>query len=299
MEEKINKKDYQIRRTVFKVFVYTFLVLFALFVLFPFYWMILTSLKTAEATRIAPPELWIAFRDMHFWANYSSAWLAAPYWRYMLNTVLVASISTTGTIITTIFASFAFARLNFKGREFLFMVLISTMMIPGEMFVITNYLTVSQLGWYSPIGSNQSFMQALLALTLPFMTSIFYMFFLRQAFRQIPDELYLAAKVDGTTDWKYLWKIMVPIASPTIITITILSMMGTWSAYVWPKLVTSRDEYRLVTNGLREAYTSLAGYTNFNQSMAAAMIVTTPLLITFIFLRKYIMRGVSRSGIKG
>jgi multiple sugar transport system permease protein len=261
--------------------------------------MILTSLKAFEEVRKSPPDLIIGFKQMHFWANYSAAWLAAPYWRYMVNTVIVASLSTIGTVFTTIFASFAFARLNFKGREFIFMILLSTMMIPGEMFVITNYLTVSRLGWYSPIASNQTYAQALLALTFPFMTSIFYIFFLRQTFRQIPDELYLAAKVDGTKDWKYLWRIMVPIASPTIITITILNMMGTWSAYVWPKLVTSRDEYRLVTNGLREAYTALSGQTAYNEQMAAAMIVTTPLLITFVFLRKYIMRGVSRSGIKG
>jgi multiple sugar transport system permease protein len=145
----------------------------------------------------------------------------------------------------------------------------------------------------------QSHTQAYLALILPFMTSIFYIFFLRQTFKQIPDELYLAAKVDGTSDFKYLRKIMVPIASPTIITITILNAMGTWSAYIWPQLVTNKDEYRLVTNGLREAYTDFSGQTAFNEQMAAAMIVTIPLLIVFMFLRKYIMRGVSRSGIKG
>jgi multiple sugar transport system permease protein len=215
----------------------------------------------------------------------------------MINTVIVAAVYTIGTFISTIFDSFAFARLNFNGRDILFMALISTMMIPGEMFVITNYITVSRLGWYSPLG--QSTIQAFLALTTPFMTSVFYIFFLRQTFKQIPDELYLAAKVDGTSDWKYLWKIMVPMASPTIITITILNAMGTWSAYIWPNLVTAQDEYRLVTNGLRQAYSDFSGQVMYNQQMAAAIIVTTPLLITFLFLRKYIMRGVSRSGIKG
>jgi multiple sugar transport system permease protein len=296
--EKINKKETQVREIIFKVLVYTFLVFFGMFVLIPFYWMILTSLKDIDQIRTEiPPSLVIGFGKMKFWQNYSAAWNAAPYWRYMLNTITVAAISTTGTVFTTIFAAFAFSRLNFKGRDILFMVLISTMMIPGEMFVITNYITVSRLGWYSPLG--QSFPQALLALTMPFMTSVFYIFFLRQTFKQIPDELYLAAKVDGTTDWKYLWRIMVPIASPTIITITILNAMGTWSAYIWPKLVTSVDDYRLVTNGLREAYAELAGQVMYNQQMAATLIVTTPLLITFLFLRKYIMRGVSRSGIKG
>jgi multiple sugar transport system permease protein len=177
------------------------------------------------------------------------------------------------------------------------MILISTMMIPGEMFVITNYITVSDLGWYSPFGQTQ--LQAFMALTFPFMTSVFYIFFLRQAFRQIPDELYLAAKVDGTSDFKYLWRIMVPVASPTIITIIILNAMGTWSAYIWPNLVTAKDEYRLVTNGLRNAYTDFSGQVAYNEQMAAAMIVTLPLLIVFLLLKKYIMRGVSRSGIKG
>ncbi len=299
MEERIAKKDYEIRKIIFQVIVYSFLALFALFVLIPFYWMILTSLKTAVEVTKVPPSLFIPFSEMRFLENYTAALAAADYYRYMLNTVTVAAISTTGTVFTTIFAAFAFARLNFKGREFLFMLLISTMMIPGEMFVITNYITVTRLGWYSPIAANQTYMDALLALTMPFMTSVFYIFFLRQTFKQIPDELYLAAKVDGTTDWKYLWKIMVPIASPTIITITILNAMGTWSAYIWPKLVTTKVEYRLVTNGLREAYQTIEGRVNYNEQMAAALIVTTPLLIAFLLLRKYIMRGVSRSGIKG
>lgn len=299
VETKIDRREYQVKQILFKVLVYTFLALFAMFVLIPFYWMILTSLKDIDEVRQNPPSLIIGFSKMHFWANYSAAWTAAPYWRYMLNTVTVAAISTVGTVFTTIFASFAFSRLNFRGRDLLFMILISTMMIPGEMFVITNYITVSRLGWYSPIASQQGLVEAFLALTMPFMTSVFYIFFLRQTFKQIPDELYLAAKVDGTSDWKYLWKIMVPIASPTIITITILNAMGTWSAYIWPKLVTARDEYRLVTNGLREAYSDFVGQVLFNQQMAAALIVTTPLLITFLFLRQYIMRGVSRSGIKG
>jgi multiple sugar transport system permease protein len=258
--------------------------------------MVLTSLKSIEQVwREVPPSLIIGFKEMKFLENYASAWNAAPYWQYMLRTVSVAAISTIGTIITTIFAAFAFARLNFKGRDFLFLALISTMMIPGEMFVITNYITVSRLGWYKTIDQSQ--FEAMLALTMPFMTSVFYLFFLRQAFKQIPDELYLAAKVDGTSDWKYLWKIMVPIASPTIITIIILNAMGTWSAYIWPNLVAK--EFPLVTNGLREAYQDFFGMVNYSQQMAAALIVTFPLLVVFLFLKKYIMRGVSRSGIKG
>ncbi len=297
MNKKINSGRVKVQQIVVGILVYSFLVLFGIFVLIPFYWMILTSIKDINQIRTEiPPSLIISFKQIKFWENYSAAWVAAPYWKYMLNTVTVAAISTIGTVVTTIFASFAFARLNFKGRDILFLALISTMMIPGEMFVITNYITVANLGWYN---DSQTYVQALLALTMPFMTSVFYIFFLRQTFKQIPDELYLAAKVDGTSDWKYLWRIMVPMASPTIITITILNAMGTWSAYIWPKLVTTKDEYRLVTNGLREAYSELAGQVMYNQQMAAALIVTTPLLITFLFLRKYIMRGVSRSGIKG
>ena len=295
--ENIDRKESRTKEIIAKVLLYSFLVGFAIIVLIPFYWMILTSLKSFDRIYSEiPPSLWIPFKEMMF-RNYLTALNAAPYLVYMRNTVVVAIISTIGTVLTTIFASFAFSRLNFKGRDLLFSVLISTMMIPGEMFVITNYITVSDFGWYSPIDQTQ--IQAFLALTLPFMTSVFYIFFLRQAFKQIPDELYLAAKVDGTSDFKYLKRIMVPIASPTIITITLLNAMGTWSAYIWPNLVTSKDEYRLVTNGLRNAYTDFSGQVAYNEQMAAAMIVTLPLLIVFLFLRKYIMRGVSRSGIKG
>lgn len=297
MFKKENIKEYWTTQRIVKVLVYTFIVFFAILILIPFYWMILTSLKSMDQIQNEiPPSIFIGFREMRF-GNYILALQAAPYLRYMVNTVVVASLSTIGTLTTTILAAFAFSRLNFKGRDILFVVLISTMMIPGEMYVITNFITVSDtFGWYSV--NSQTTQQALLALTMPFMTSVFYMFFLRQTFRQIPDELYLAAKVDGTSDFKYLRRVMIPMAAPTIITITILNMMGTWSAYIWPNLVTKNPLNRLVTNGLRNAYTQNQGI-SFNEQMAAAMIVTLPLLITFLFLKKYIMRGVSRSGIKG
>ena len=308
-KDKLNEVMYEnerkIRRILFfrRVLVYFLLTVFAIFIIVPFYWMILTSLKVddpaAGAANIfrVPPSLWLWPRDWEI-NNY---WLVitgeVPYGRYMFNTVIVAAISTAGTVFTTIFAAFAFARLNFRGRDAFFMLLIATMMIPGEMFVITNFLTVSWLGWVA----NQTFAEALAAMTLPFMTSIFYIFFLRQTFKQVPNELYYAAKVDGTTDFKYLWKVMVPIAMPTIITITILNAMGTWNAFIWPNLVTQfNDMHRLVSNGLRGAsYVNEAGRTLFNQQMAAAFFVTFPLLVTFLLLKKYIMRGVSRSGIKG
>lgn len=288
--EKANLRKARIRQS----WVITMLILFGLFVVVPFYWMVLTSFKTEAEVLISPPILWINPGNWRF-SNFSAAMETAPFLRYMGNTVLVSSISTVGTVITTVLAAFAFARLNFNGRDFLFMILISTMMIPGEIFVITNFLTVVELGWIQ----NQTYFNAILAMTLPFMTSIFYIFFLRQSFRQIPNELYYAAKVDGTTDFKYLYKVMIPIALPTIITITILNAMGTWNAYIWPRLVTQQQEFRLVSNGLRDAFSDIAGRIMYNEQMAAALLVTFPLLVVFLLLKKYIIRGVSRSGIKG
>ena len=306
MSEILYDNEQKIRRKqmIIKAVVYLLLTAFAIFIVVPFYWMILTSLKT-DGTGMGgvfrvPPELWL--RPSQWELNNYVLVLRGevPYGRYMLNTVLVSAISTAGTVLTTILASFAFARLNFRGRDVFFMMLIATMMIPGEMFVITNFMTFSErgLGW---VGRHQTYWQAVGAMTLPFMTSIFYIFFLRQTFKQVPNELYYAAKVDGTSDFMYLWKIMVPIAKPTIITITILNAMGTWNAFIWPQLITQfNDSYRLVSNGLRGAsYVDESGRILYNEQMAAAFVVTVPLLIVFLLLKKYIMRGVSRSGIKG
>ncbi len=290
-DEKANRRKVIIRLSI----VYALLVAFAIFIIVPFYWMVLTAFKTEIQVFTAPPILWVNPINWQF-SNFALALERAPFARFMGNTVLVSIISTIGTVITTIFASFAFARLNFVGRDLLFMLLIATMMIPGEMFVITNFLTVVRAGWIQ----DQTYLDAVLAMTLPFMTSIFYIFFLRQTFKQIPNELYYAAKVDGTKDLQYLWKVMVPIAIPTIITITILNAMGTWNAYIWPRLIAQREEFRLVSNGLRDAFVDdLAGVVQYNEQMAAALLVTLPLLIVFLLLKKYIMRGVSRSGIKG
>lgn len=298
-------------RVMVKIGIYTFLVVFAIIIIIPFYFMLITSLKDVDRIyEEIPPSLWVKFKDMMF-INYKASLENFDYFVYMKNTIIVALFATVGTVVTTVLASFAFARLNFKGRDLLFLGFLMTMMIPGEMFVITNYLTVSDLGLLGKegglfsglIGADgaQSALQANIALIAPFMTSVFYIFFLRQAFKQIPDELYLAAKVDGTSDFKYLRRVMVPIAAPTIITITILNMMGTWSAFIWPNLVADNEKYRLITNGLRKAF-SVVGTGErpaFNLQMAAAMLVTLPLLVVFFLLKKYIMRGVSRSGIKG
>lgn len=297
MEQAIYGNEKQIKRKIFirLAIVYALIIFGAIFIIIPFYWMIITAMKTLSQVEQSPPILWLNPAAWQ-WENFSNALEQAPFLRFTLNTVVVAIIATIGTVITTILSAFAFARLNFKGRDLLFMAFIATMMIPGEIFVITNYITVSTFGW---TALDQTYFEAILAMTVPFMTSIFFIFFLRQAFKTIPDELYYAAKVDGKSDWQYLWRVMVPIAIPTITTITILNAMNTWNAYIWPQLVTMQEDYRLVSNGLRNAFDDTAGRIAYNEQMAAAIIVTVPLIIAFLVLKKYIMRGVSRSGIKG
>ena len=186
-----------------------------------------------------------------------------------------------------------------KGKNAFFAFLLATMMIPGELFTITNFKTVSDLGWRNQFGSAGA-ANAFLNLTIPFLVSVFYIYLLRQNFMQIPNELYLAAKVDGTSDFKYLWKVMIPLALPTLISITILKMMGAWNTYMWPKLTTTNELYYLITIGLREAFTGEdIKQPDIPRQMAAVTLVSFPLFMVFIFLRKYIMKGVSRSGIKG
>jgi len=299
MEQTLYGSEKQIKRkqNIRLAIVYAFIVFFAIFIIIPFYWMVITALKIESDVFTSPPILFLGLNPFDWaWENFPGALEQAPFLRFTLNTVVVAILATIGTVITTILSAFAFARLNFKGRDLLFMVFIATMMIPGEIFVITNYITISRFGW---ISLNQTYFEAILAMTVPFMTSIFYIFFLRQAFKTIPDELYYAAKVDGKSDWQYLWRVMVPIAIPTLTTITILNAMNTWNAYIWPRLVTMDEDYRLVSNGLRDAFDDTAGRIMYHEQMAAAIIVTVPLIIAFILLKKYIMRGVSRSGIKG
>ena len=265
---------------------YLFLFVMALIVLFPFYWMIISSLKTEAEYRATIPTFW---PQVIRWANYAEAFTAASLGRLFLNTAYVGVVSTILSLIITVLSAFAFARLEFKGKDLMFGALLATMMIPGELFTITNYITVNNLGW----------MNSFTALIVPFLVSVFYIYLLRQNFLQIPNELYLAAKVDGCSDLKYLWKVMVPLALPTLISITILKMMGAWNSYIWPKLVANDTAHTLITNGLRNAFTSTSGQTNYPVQMAAVAIVSAPLFLVFIFLRKYIMAGVSRSGIKG
>ncbi len=295
--DKLSLKDKKRLTLANKVFsltlTYAFLVLMAIVVIFPFYWMIITSLKTGSEIKALIPTFW---PQVIRWENYSDALRRLNFGTLLTNTLVVGIFSTIGTIFTTIFAAFAFARLQFKGRDFMFSLLLATMMIPGEMMVISNYISVSLFG----MTGGKNLAGAYAAMILPFMISVFYIYLLRQNFKQIPNELYLAAKVDGKSDWAFLWKVMVPLAMPTLITIFILKLMGAWNSYVWPNLIASgNSSYYLITNGLRNTFNTAANIDDYGIQMAATVIVTVPLLLLFIFFRKYIMRGVSRAGIKG
>lgn len=285
-----NMQQVSIQQKVMKALVlavtYLFLLAMAAIVLFPFYWMIISSLKSLAEYRMSTPTFW---PQVVMLSNYAEAFTSASLGRLFVNTMIVGVVSTILSLIITILTAFAFARLEFKGKETLFALLLATMMIPGELFTITNYATVTSLGWINTYT----------VLIVPFLVSVFYIYLLRQNFLQIPNELYLAAKVDGTSDWKYLWKVMVPLSLPTLISITILKMMGAWNSYIWPRLVANDEAHRMITNGLRNAFTATSGDVNYPVQMAAVALVSLPLFLVFVFLRKYIMSGVSRSGIKG
>ena len=280
------KSRQRVSRVLVKFFLYFFLVIMALIIVFPFYFMLISSVKTLEEYQRSVPTLWPEFIRL---SNYIDAFNTGNLGRLFINTMIVGIVSTILSLVITVLSAFAFARLEFRGKNALFAALLGTMMIPGELFTITNYATVNDFGW----------MNTYTVLIVPFLVSVFYIYLLRQNFMQIPNELYLAAKVDGTGDLKYLWKVMIPLALPTLISITILKMMGAWNSYVWPRLVANEEAYQLITNGLRNAFTDAEGNANIPVQMAAVAIVSAPLFLVFIFLRKYIMKGVSRSGIKG
>ena len=284
--DTVSKKQ-RVVKILVQVMLYTFLCVMALIVLFPFYWMLISSVKSITEYNQSVPSLFP--QEFHF-ENYVKAFNTANLGTLFKNTVFVGVVSTVLSLVITVLSAFAFARLEFKGKNALFAMLLATMMIPGELFTITNYQTVNTFGW----------MNTYTVLIVPFLVSVFYIYLLRQNFMQIPNELYLAAKVDGTSDLKYLWKVMIPLSLPTLISITILKMMGAWNTYVWPRLVANRSDMRLITNGLRNAFTDQGtNMTDYPTQMAAVAIVSLPLFLVFIFLRKYIMKGVSRSGIKG
>ncbi len=296
MKERDMKKvtsTQRVVKVVVQILLYLFLGIMALIIVFPFYWMIISSLKSVVEYELPIPTL---FPETIVWSNYTEAIKVANLYNLFKNTVIVGVVSTLLSLVITVITAFVFARLEFKGRDALFALLLATMMIPGELFTITNYVTVTKWGW---VGSDLTPFEGYAVLIVPFLVSIFYIYLLKQNFMQIPNELYLAAKVDGTKDLKYLWKVMIPLALPTLISITILKMMGAWNSYVWPRLVTN-EQYYLITNGLRTAFKDANTNTsNIPQQMAAVTMVSIPLFLVFIFLRKYIMKGVSRSGIKG
>ena len=276
----------KIEKIIVQTALYLFLGIIAIIVLFPFYWMLISSVKSLTEYNLPVPTL---FPKQMIFRNYIDAFSTANLGTLFTNTVYVGVVSTLLSLVITVLSAFAFARLEFKGKNALFGALLATMMIPGELFTITNYSTVNDFGWMNTYTVH----------IVPFLVSVFYIYLLKQNFMQIPNELYLAAKVDGTSDLKYLWKVMIPLSLPTLISITILKMMGAWNSYVWPNLVANDDAHLLITNGLRGADFTVDDMVNYPVQMAAVAIVSFPLFLVFVFLRKYIMKGVSRSGIKG
>lgn len=275
------------KNTALTIFKYVFLVVWALIVLFPFYWMILTSFKsygTYNGEYI--PKFYVLNPTFE---NYINAFTSVPLSKYLLNTVIFTLGTTSIMIIVTVLAAFAFARLEFKGKGLLFTGLLSLMMIPNELVIITNYVTITDL----------SLRNTFMGLILPSVTSVFYIYLLKENFEAIPDELYKAAKVDGTSDLKYLLKVMIPIAKPTIITVIILKVIECWNSYVWPRLITDNEDYFLISNAIQTIRESGFGRENIPAMMAAVVVMSIPLIIIFLIFHKKIMEGVSRGGTKG
>ena len=267
--------------------VWALLVFWALMVLFPFYWMLLTSVKSYGSYNAEyVPKLFTLSPTLQ---NYVDAFGAVPLARYFLNTILFTVITTAIMLVVTVLATFAFARLNFRGKDLAFTVFLSLMMIPNELVVITNYVTIT----------NAELRNTFLGLILPSVTSVFYIYLLKENFSQIPDELYYAAKVDGTSDLKYLWKVMIPICQPTIVTVTILKVIECWNSYVWPRLVTTDPNHFLVSVGIQEIRENGFGRENIPAMMAAVVVISLPLIILFLIFHKKIMAGVARGGTKG
>lgn len=279
----IEKKNASLSR----VLIYVFLAIWALVVLFPFYWMVLTSVKGFAAYNNENiPRFFTAQPTLE---NYATAFTSVPLARYFLNT-LIFTVATTGLMMLVIVpAAFAFARLQFKGRNLVFALFLSLMMIPTELVIITNYVTIV----------NWNLRNTYLGLILPSVTSVFYIYLLKENFEAIPDELYQAAKVDGTSDLKYLVKVMIPICQPTVVTIIILKVIECWNSYVWPRLITYDANYFLVSNGIQEIRENGFGRDNYPAMMAAVVVISVPLIVLFLVFRKKIMAGVSRGGTKG
>lgn len=282
MEKRVQRKD-----TFIKAGTYGILLVWAVMVLFPFYWMVLTSLKSYGAYNSEyVPALFTLSPTLE---NYRDAFTAVPLGRYLLNTAVFTVCTTAAMVVVVTLAAFAFARLEFRGRDGVFVGFLSLMMIPNELVVVTNFVTVTELNMRNTFQG----------LILPSVMSVFYIYLLKENFEQIPDSLYYAAKVDGTSDLKYLWKVMIPMSRPTIITITILKVIECWNSYVWPRLITDDENYFLVSNGIQEIRENGFGRENIPAMMAAVVVISVPLVILFLIFHKKIMEGVSRGGTKG
>ena len=284
--EKIEKSAL-VRKRVLNTVIYTFLTIWAIAVLFPFYWMILTSVKSYSAYNSEwIPQLYTLAPTLQ---NYADAFTQVPLGGYFVNSIIFTLATTAIMLVVTVLAAFAFARLDFPGRDLAFTGFLALMMIPSELVVITNFVTVT----------NMDLRNTFLGLILPSITSVFYIYLLKENFAQIPDELYYAAKVDGTSDLKYLLKVMVPICKPTLVTVTILKVIECWNSYVWPRLITDDQAYFLVSNGIQEIRENGFGRENIPAMMAAVVVISVPLIILFLLFRKKIMEGVAQGGTKG
>ena len=277
----------RVRKIITKTIVYALLVFWALIVLFPFYWMLLTSLKSYSSYNAEfIPKFYTLSPTLK---NYVDAFTAVSLGKYFVNTVIFTLATTALMLLITVPSAYAFARLNFRGKNLLFLAFLSLMMIPTELVVITNFTTITNLN----LRNN------FLGLILPSVASVFYIYLLKENFEQIPDEMYLAAKVDGTSDLKYLLKVMIPICRPTVVTITILKIIECWNAYVWPRLITDDKAYFLVSNGIQEIRENGFGRENIPAMMAAVVVISVPLIVLFLIFRNKIMQGVARGGTKG
>ncbi len=275
------------KSAVFKTFMYIFLAFWGVVVLFPFYWMVLSSIKSYASYMGERLPKFIA-TDPTF-ENYINAFTQVPLAKYFLNTLIFTLITTGLMMLVIVFAAYAFARLDFKGKSLLFVGFLALMMIPNELVIITNFVTIT----------NMNLRNTFLGLILPSVTSVFYIYLLKENFEQVPDELYYAAKVDGTSDLKYLFKVMIPVCRPTIITVIILKVIECWNSYVWPRLITDDANYFLVSNGIQEIRENGFGRDNIPAMMAAVVAVSLPLIILFLIFKNKIMEGVSREGTKG
>ena len=280
-------KENTFGKRLLKIAVYAMLVFWALVVLFPFYWMLLTSVKSYGSYNAEfIPKF---FTLSPTFENYISAFSAVPLAKYFLNTVIFTLATTALMLIIAIPSAYAFARLEFKGKNLLFLSFLALMMIPTELVVITNFTTVTNLDMRNTFAG----------LILPSAASVFYIYLLKENFEQVPNELYLAAKVDGTTDFKYLMKVLVPICRPTVVTVTILKVIECWNSYVWPRLITDDPAFYLVSNGIQEIRENGFGRENIPAMMAAVVVISLPLIVLFLIFRNKIMAGVARGGTKG